>query len=263
MNLISAFILGVVEGITEFLPISSTAHLIIVSSFLNLSQTEFLKFFEVVIQSGAIMAVIFMYFQYLNKNKNLIRPIFFSFIPTAVIGFLFYKIIKNVFFASTTLIVGTMISFGVLFLVVEYLVKTKKFTINKKIKSLSLFEAIFIGINQAISVIPGVSRSGIVMITMMGMGYKRDESATYSFLLAVPTIIAASILDLYKSRQLFLDSTQYLPSLFVGFIISFITAYVSIKWLVKYLQKSTLTLFGIYRIILGIILFFIIRQGGE
>ncbi len=257
MNFINAAILGIVEGITEFLPISSTAHLIIASKLLHIPQTDFQKFFEVFIQSGAILAVVFLYVQYVLKHKQIIKSVIVSFIPTAIIGLLLYKIIKTIFFNSMLLLIGAMILFGVVFLIIEYLVKSKKLLLKKSLDKITWQEAILIGLNQAMAVVPGVSRAGIVMISMMGLGYKRDESAMYSFLLAVPTIVAASGYDLFKMRGMLIHSTQYLPVLMIGFVASFITAYIAIKWLVGYLQKSSLVPFGIYRIILGLTLLFI------
>lgn len=255
MNLLNAIIQGIVEGVTEFLPISSTAHLIIASKFLHIPQTDFQKFFEVFIQSGAILAVIFLYFKYIFKHKDLIKNIVFSFIPTAIIGLVLYKIIKKVFFESNLLIVGAMILFGIVFLIVEHLVKTKKLALKKDLQKVTWKEAVIIGLSQAIAVVPGVSRSGIVMISMMGLGYKRDESAIYSFLLAVPTLFAASALDVFKMRSVILSTSQgNIIYLLVGFLVSFITAYISVKWLISYLQKNSLVLFGWYRIILGALL---------
>lgn len=252
MSLLNAIVLGIVEGITEFLPVSSTAHLIIASKFLHIPQTDFQKFFEVFIQSGAILAVIFLYFQYVLKHKNIVKNIAFSFVPTAIIGFVLYKIIKKIFFESYFLIIFAMIFFGIIFLIVEYLISSKKLALKKNLEKTSWKEAILIGISQAIAVVPGVSRSGVVMVTMMGLGYKRDESAMYSFLLAVPTLFAASALDLYKMKTMVFSSTQgTLLYLFIGFFVSFITAYFSVKWLISFLQKKSLVLFGWYRIILG------------
>ncbi len=252
MDLLNAITLGVVEGITEFLPISSTAHLIIASKFLRIPQTDFQKFFEVFIQSGAILAVVLLYFQYVLKNRRIIKNILLSFVPTAFIGLLFHKIIKTVFFESYFLIIGAMIFFGIIFLFVEYLVASKKINLKKTIQKTSWKEAVVIGCNQALAIIPGVSRSGIVMVAMMGLGYKRDESAIYSFLLAVPTIFAASALDVFKMKDvIFVTSQGNLLYLFIGFLTSLITAYVSVKWLISFLQKKSLTLFGWYRIIIG------------
>ena len=258
MSLLNAIILGIVEGITEFLPISSTAHLIIASKFLRISQTDFQKFFEVFIQSGAIFAVVFLYLQYVLKHKEVIKHILFSFFPTAVVGFLLHKMIKTIFFESYFLIIGAMIFFGAIFLVIEYLISSKKLVLRKTIQKTSWKEAILIGFSQAIAVIPGVSRSGIVMVTMMGMGYKRDESAVYSFLLAVPTIVAASALDVYKIKSvLYIVPQENLFYLITGFIVSFIIAYLSMMWFISFLQKKSLVIFGWYRIVGGILLLII------
>ena len=257
MNIFNALILGIVEGITEFLPISSTAHLIITSKFLHLSQTEFMKFFEVFIQSGAILAVVFMYFQYVLKHRELIKKILVSFVPTAIVGFLLHKIIKTIFFDSYYLIVGSLFIVGLLFLFIEYLINKRKIQINKSIKDVSYVQALLIGLGQSLAVVPGVSRAGIVMITMMFQGFKRDEAAVYSFLLAVPTILGASVLDLLKMDIGIINSSNNLLFLFIGFVTSFITAYISIKWLIGYLQKKSLVIFGLYRVLTSFILFMV------
>lgn len=258
MNLIHVFILGIIEGITEFLPISSTAHLIITSRFLNISQTEFQKFFEVFIQSGAILAVVFIYMQYLVKKPNLIKSLTISFIPTAVIGLLFHKIIKRYFFDSLQLIEVALFSVGVLFIIFELLVKKNKIQLTKSISQIAPSQALMTGLIQAIAVIPGVSRSGAVMIGMMGMGFKRDESALYSFLLAMPTIFAAGALDFYRSRDALLSDLGNLRYLLLGFLTSFIFAYISVKWLIGFLKRHTLIGFGIYRILISLFIFYML-----
>ncbi|MFH0979530.1 MAG: undecaprenyl-diphosphate phosphatase [Candidatus Roizmanbacteria bacterium] len=255
MNLINTLILGIVEGITEFLPISSTAHLIITSKLLNISQTEFQKFFEVFIQSGAILAVIFIYIQYIRRNPEVIKNVLISFIPTAIVGFFLHKIIKTVFFESFYLIIGSLFFVGLLFIVFEYLVKGKKIILKKSINQLTIFDAVVVGVVQSLAVVPGVSRAGAVMLGMMVFGYKRGESAVYSFLLAVPTILAAGFFDLYQSRKIIFSSFDNIWILIFGFLISFIFAYISIKWLINYLKKNSLMIFGIYRIIIALLLF--------
>ncbi len=257
MNIVHSAILGVIEGLTEFLPISSTAHLIIAAKLLRLPQTDFMKFFEVFIQSGAILAVVLLYFQYILKHKTLIKQITLSFIPTAVIGFFLYKIIKNVFFSSSMLIIDAIFIVGLLFIILEYFISKKKIILKHSLSSLTPLQAILTGFVQALAVIPGVSRSGIVMFYLMSQGYKRDEAATYSFLLAVPTILAASTYDLLKMRSLIGSSVQYLPLLIVGFVTSFMVAYAVMKWFIGYLKQNSLVSFGIYRIALAIILLFV------
>jgi len=254
MTLLHTIILGVVEGITEFLPISSTAHLIITSKILQLKQTEFLKLFEVFIQSGAILSVVFLYFNYLLKNKKVILKLFVSFLPTALIGYLFFNIIKDVFFESLWILTIAFFVVGLLFLLIENKIKKGKLNLKNKISDISYKHAFLIGLFQSFAVIPGVSRAGAVIISMLVMGYKRDESAIYSFLLAVPTIAAASIFDLYKNLNVLSSNVTNIQMLIIGFVVSFISAYFSVKWLIEYLKKNSLLIFGIYRIALAIIL---------
>ncbi|HLL61232.1 MAG TPA: undecaprenyl-diphosphate phosphatase [Candidatus Nitrosocosmicus sp.] len=257
MNIFHAIILGIVEGMTEFLPISSTFHLIFTSKLLGLEQTEYLKFFEVFIQAGAILAVVVVYFQYILKNKQNIKSVLISFIPTAVIGFLLHKIIKNLFFNSDQLMIGAFFVVGILFLVIEYLIQKKKLMLHKSIMEITLMTAILIGLGQALAVLPGVSRAGAVMITMMILGYKREEAALYSFLLAVPTILAASSFDLLKFDFSLLNHGASIVYLATGFITAFLSALVVIKWFIRFLQKNSLVPFGIYRLVSSAFFFLI------
>lgn len=250
MTFLHALILGIVEGLTEFLPISSTAHMILASRIMGINQTEFVKFFEVFIQIGAIFAVVFLYFKKFLDVK-LLKQLTLSFLPTAIVGFLLYRMIKTVFFDSAFLIAGSLVLVGILFILVER--KNNKLT--KSITSMSLLAAVLIGLAQSLAVIPGVSRAGIVMVIMMLMGYKRDESAQYSFMLALPTLAAAAFYDAYKMKSITLTGIEY-QMIAIGLFTSFVVAYFSMKWFVSYLQKSKLTPFGVYRIALGIISLF-------
>jgi len=254
MNLSKTIVLGIVEGITEFLPISSTAHLIITSKLLNISQTDFQKLFEVFIQSGAILAVLFLYFNELKGNFKILKTLFFSFLPTALVGFFLYKIIKNVFFESLNLITFFLFFVGVLFVIVEILVNKKKIILKKRIEEIDIFQALIIGIAQSFSIVPGVSRAGAVILSMIILGYKRDESAKYSFLLSIPTIFMASFYDLYKTKDILLTNINQITILMIGFFTSFVFALISVKWLIGFLKKNSLIVFGIYRILLAIIL---------
>ncbi len=255
MSLLNGLILGVIEGITEFLPISSTAHLIIAARLLHIEQTQFQKFFEVFIQSGAILAVLFLYTSYVLKHRSLLKKIFISFLPTAVVGLILYEIIKNVFFESFSLISFSLLFIGVIFFFLEYAISRDHIKLKRHIEHMSLKDALVIGLIQSLAVVPGVSRAGIVMIGMILLQYKREESAMYSFLLAVPTIIAASALDLYKSRDLLAGYGQNVLVLAIGFFTAFVTATITIKWFMKYLQNHSLSVFAFYRIALAIILF--------
>ncbi len=259
MTIFHAALLGIVEGLTEFLPISSTAHLIIVSNLLKLPQTDFQKFFEVFIQGGAILAVLLLYVKYVLTHKYLIKDIIFSFFPTGIVGFFLYKIIKNIFFESNSLIIWALFVVGLAFVFLEYWLAKKPQRKTKKLASISPFQAVCIGLTQSLAVIPGVSRSGIVMFFMMISGYRRDESALYSFLLAVPTLVAASGYDLFKMRSVILSSSANVPLIIVGTITSFVTAYFVMKWFISFLKTNSLAYFGIYRVALAIILLFILK----
>jgi len=255
MDIIKSIILGLVEGITEFLPISSTAHLIISSKLLHIPQTEFQKFFEVFIQSGAILAVVIIYWKKILANRNLTVNIFLSFIPTAIVGLLLHKIIKGVFFESFTLIAVSLFFVGLIFIIYEFLLKKKIVKTEKKIIQMTIIQALIIGFGQSLAVVPGVSRAGAVILTMMIMGFNREESAMYSFVLAVPTLFAASAFDFIKTKPELIFTGSNPLYLIIGLFTSFISALIAIKWFIKFLQNNTLTYFGIYRILLALTVF--------
>ena len=250
MNYFDALILGIVEGLTEFLPISSTFHLIMTSKILGLASTDFLKMFEVFIQSGAIFALVFIYLKTLLSDKKLFLNVLYSFIPTATVGFVLHKIIKDVFFESNLLMLSMFVAVGLLFIFIE----KSNLKLSKNIESLTLKQSLLIGLAQAVSVIPGVSRAGSVIVVMMLMGYKRDEAAKYTFLLSLPTIFAASALDLYQGRELLGTLSGSYSLLFIGFFTSLFVAYFVVKWLIKYLSSHTLEIFGYYRLVVATVL---------
>ena len=258
MNLFNALVLGIVEGVTEFLPISSTAHLIITSKLLNIPATEFQKFFEVFIQSGAILAVVFVYWKIILKNRNFLLNIILSFIPTAIVGLLLHKIIKNVFFESFTLIAASLFVIGLLFIIYEFLLNKKIVKTDKKIIQMTVLQALLIGVGQSLAVVPGVSRAGAVILVMMILGFNREESALYSFVLAVPTLFAASLYDFIKTDPQLIFSGSNPLYLLLGLTASFFSALLAIRWFIKFLQKNSLTYFGVYRIILSIFTYFVL-----
>lgn len=257
MNILHSLILGFVEGLTEFLPISSTAHLIIVSKFLRIPQTEFLNFFEVFIQSGAILAVLILFFDKLIKNKTNFKNVMISFVPTAIIGFLLYKTIKTVFFNSQLLISGSLLVVGLIFIIIEYFIKNKKIVLEKSIENITINDAFLIGLAQSLSTIPGVSRAGSVIVVMMLLRYKREDAALYSFLLAVPTIFAASGYDLLKTDLSIINQGNNLQLLAIGFFTSFFSAMFVVKWFIKYLQNNDLRSFGFYRVVASFLSLFV------
>ncbi len=251
MDYLNALILGVVEGLTEFLPISSTFHLIFFSKLLGISQTEFQKTFEIFIQTGAVLAIVILYFKTLITNKKLVVNLIYSLIPTAILGFIFYGFIKSTLFDSYYLMIASLIIIGLIILILEKLISKQKIILNKTIDRLTPIEALIIGLVQCLAFLPGVSRAGAVIIIMLILKYKRQDSALYSFLLAIPTIIGAGLLDLYQTNFVF--SSSQLILLIIGFLTAGLTAFYSAKWLISYLQKHSLEIFAYYRIVLAIL----------
>lgn len=249
MSILNAIILGIVEGITEFLPISSTFHLIFTAQFLGIEQTEFIKLFEVVIQSGAICSVVILYARELWQNKALAMKTIIAFIPTAVIGLLLYNVVKNVFFESQATMLAAFGIVGGVFILVEYLITKGSIKISKDTSSLSIRDSLLIGLFQCFALVPGTSRAGAVMVGMMILGYKRDESAKFSFMLSIPTIFAATVLDLFQSRDVLFSSMDNVGILTVGFLTAFASSFIIVKWFISFLQNHTLVPFGIYRFI--------------
>lgn len=252
MNILQSLILGIVEGLTEFLPISSTFHLIVTSKILGLAQTEYLKAFEVVIQGGAIAALLFIYLKTLLADKKLIKNVIISFLPTALVGVTLYGVIKSVFFETNWLMLTVFTLMGIVFLILE----RSKLKLLRICTDITTKEAVLIGIAQACSVIPGVSRAGAVIVIMMLLGYRRDEAAKYTFLLSLPTIGAASLLDLAGSYNSIATYPQGMSILITGFIVAFVAAYFVVKWFISYLSTHTLKIFGWYRLVLGALLIF-------
>ncbi|MCL4389865.1 MAG: undecaprenyl-diphosphate phosphatase [Patescibacteria group bacterium] len=253
MNPLQALVLGVVEGATEYLPISSTFHLIWASHFLGLAQSDFQKAFEVIIQAGAILAVVVLYLPRWRQKISLFPKIAASFIPTAVIGLLFYKIIKDVFFTSDLLQLGVFAIVGAVFIIYERFFRPD---LSRPAAAITFRQAILIGVVQALAIVPGVSRAGAVILGLMFLRVKRDEAAEYSFLLAVPTLLAASGLDLVKSAPYLLHHLGDIGILAIGFGTAFVSALFAVKWFLAFLQHHTLTSFGLYRLVLaGAIIF--------
>ena len=254
MTIIDSIILGAIEGITEFLPISSTGHLIVVSSFLGLEQTNAHKTFEVAIQLGSILAVLFLFAKRLLVDKMLWIKIIIAFLPTAIFGFLFYKTIKSLFGAESVAIM--LIIGGFIFLIVEYFRRNHDDKKDKTINDLTIKEALTIGLFQSLSMVPGTSRSGATMIGGLFAGLSRKSAAEFSFLLAIPTMFVATFYDLYKNRnEMIIDDYSLLA---VGFVTAFIVAFFTVKAVMNFLTTHTFIVFGIYRIIFGIFLLIIL-----
>lgn len=255
MDVFQALIFSLVEGVTEFLPISSTGHLVLTSTLLHIPQTEFVKSFEIIIQLGAILAVVVLYWKRLLVSKNVILMILTSFIPTAILGLLFYKVIKEVLLGNPLVTVGALFFGGVALILIELLHKGKTYPVTK-LEDISYKQALIIGLSQSVSMIPGVSRAAATIVGGLLLGVDRKTAVEYSFLLAVPTMVAATGLDVLKSDLVFSGSELML--LAVGFIGSFLVALVAIKLLLSFIQQYTFISFGIYRIILALLFWFFI-----
>lgn len=255
MTFLHAALLGLVEGLTEYLPVSSTFHLIWTSRLLRLPETPFQKMFEVFIQSGAILAVLVLYFRTITRDRNLLKKILVSFIPTALVGLVLYKLIKNVFFSAYFTQIGIFMAVGLVFILAEKLWRQDRFV--RSTADISYKEALLIGLVQALAVFPGVSRAGAVLLTFLFLRVRRDEAAKYSFLLAVPTLLSASVLDFIQSRSVAFPPNGSLL-LLTGFAVAFISALVVIRWFVRFLQNNQLTPFGWYRLALGLLLVLIL-----
>jgi undecaprenyl-diphosphatase len=254
MTIIDAIILGFVEGLTEFLPISSTGHLIVISQFLGLEQTNAHKTFEVAIQLGSILAVLFLFAKRLLVDKMLWVKIIIAFLPTAIFGFLFYKTIKSLFGSESVAIM--LIIGGFIFLIVEYFRRNHDDSKDKTINDLSIKEALTIGLFQSLSMVPGTSRSGATMIGGLFAGLSRKSAAEFSFLLAIPTMFVATFYDLYKNRsEMIIDDYSLLT---IGFVTAFVVAFFTVKAVMNFLTTHTFVVFGIYRIIFGILLLVIL-----
>ena len=254
MNILHTVILSAVEGLTEFLPISSTGHMILMSKLLGITETNFVKTFEIVIQLGAIMAVVVLYFKRLVTGSDLVKKLFVAFIPTAVVGFALYPLIKEVLLGSSAITLNALFWGGIALIAIEWLLKNFQ---SKEIKSVTYKQALIIGTFQSISVIPGVSRAAATIVGGLLTGLNRKAAIEFSFLLAVPTMFAATGLDLYKSRDMIAQGGFLM--LFAGTILSFFFAMLAIKFLINYVKKHDLTPFGIYRIILAVLFWLLVK----
>lgn len=256
MSIIHIIILSIVEGITEFLPISSTAHIDIVRVLLGIQSTDFIKSFEIIIQLGAICAVVVLYWKKVFKSFVYIRNVIIAFIPTGIMGFLLYKIIKT-FLISNTIISAVMLILGGIIIIIFERKYTKEINSQEiSIENLPIKKLLALGVAQSFAVVPGVSRSGAVIIGGRALGLPKNLITEFSFVLAVPTMLAAVLYDILKSGLSFSGSEW--GDIALGFVLSFIVALILIKWLLSYIKRHSFENFGWYRIVIGaiIIIFF-------
>lgn len=255
MSIFDAIWLGIIEGITEFIPVSSTGHLIVLSDILGLEQNNVNKAFEIIIQFAAILALVFVYpSKFTFKHIDLWTKIAIAFIPIGTVGFLFSKQIKAMF--SVEIVAWMFIIGGIIFLIVEKFFDEKKTHISD-VEDVSLKQAIWIGVAQVFALIPGTSRAGASIIGAMLVGLNRKASAEFSFLLAVPVMCATTFYDIYKHHDEILQDSNFVV-LGVGFVVSFLVALAVIKLFLKFLEKFTFVAFGIYRILFGIVILLVL-----
>lgn len=254
MGIFDSIILGIIEGITEFLPISSTGHLIVASEFMGIDQTAVNKAYEVIIQFAAILAVVLNYKEKFTLKKiELWKKVVLAFIPIGAVGFVFADQIKALF--SIEVVAYMFIIGGIVFLLVEKFYDEKE-THTTDVENVTYKQALLIGIAQIFALIPGTSRAGSTIIGAMLVKLNRKASAEFSFLLALPVMCATTGYDLLKHYDDFSGSN--LLVLGVGFVTAFIVAYITIKLFLKFLEKFTFVAFGIYRILFGLLLLAII-----
>lgn len=248
MSILEALILSVVEGLTEFLPISSTAHLVLASRVLSIVQTDFVKSFEIAIQLGAILSVVVLYWKKFLVDVEVLKRVLVAFVPTAVVGVLMYRYIKTFLLGNLMVTVLALFVGGILIILFERVKDSGKGM--GKIQELSYGQSVFIGIFQAISVIPGVSRAAATIFGGMIAGMDRSAAVEFSFLLAVPTMAGATGIDLLNSYQSFSDGRIWM--MIAGFVGSFVVATAAIKFLLAYIKSNSFVMFGVYRILVSI-----------
>ena len=258
MTYFQAFIIALIEGVTEFLPVSSTGHMILADSLMKISDPEFAKTFEIFIQLGAILAVLLLYIRRFFVSATIYVKLFVAFFPTGVVGFLAYKTIKYYLFNPLTVSLSLITGGIVLILLDRWSAKKESRYIN--VEDISYGGALTIGFIQCLSMIPGVSRAAATIFGGIFSGFNRKQAAEFSFLLAIPTMFAASGYDLLKEKDN-IHSEDLLTLLF-GAAIAFIVAVFAVKGFIAFLNRYGFKHFGYYRIIIGIIFLILIFAGG-
>ena len=254
MTILHAIILGIVEGITEFLPISSTGHLILAGQLLNIPSTTFSKSFDIIIQLGAIFSVVVLYWRSFLQIE-VIKRLIVGFIPTGIIGLAMYDILKTHLLDNSLLVVFTLFFGGVALIVFEYL-HSAEHQEETDVTAITYKQTAVIGLFQSIAIIPGVSRSAATIVGGLLLGIPRKTIVEFSFLLAVPTMAAATGFDIMKNLSVFNAADAGI--LAVGFVVSFLVALASIKFLLKFVRSHTFTSFGIYRVIVALLFLLIV-----
>ena len=256
MNMLHVLIFGIVEGITEFLPISSTGHLMLTAKFLQINQSEFIKSFEIAIQLGAILSVVVLYRDRLVRGWEIWKRLLVAFMPVALIGVVLYKLIKRYLLGNNEVVLWSLFVGGLFLIIFELFHQEKEDAVNE-LSAISYLQALIIGLFQSVAMIPGVSRAAATIIGGLVVGLKRKAIVEFSFLLAIPTMLAATAWDLFKSAQVF-KSEQFV-SLGAGFMISFAVSIIAIKFLLAFIKQHSFISFGVYRIVVVLAFWFIVQ----
>lgn len=258
MNFFQAIILAIIEGLTEFLPVSSTGHMIIGSSMMGIQSNEFVKLFTVAIQFGAILSVVVLYFKNFFKSLDFYFKLFVAFLPAAFFGLLLSDMINQLLESPMAVAISLVVGGVILIFVDDWF---KKPTVNDS-DEISYLTALYIGFFQCISMIPGVSRSAASIIGGMSQKLTRKAAAEFSFFLAVPTMFGATVKKMYDFyKDGYTITSEEIQLLAVGNVVAFIVAMLAIKYFITYLQKHGFRVFGWYRIIVGLIILILLMAG--
>ena len=258
MSTIQSIILAIIEGLTEFLPVSSTGHMILASSIMKIQDDAFVKTFEIAIQLGAILAIVFLYAkQFFTKGITIYLKLAVAFLPTGVIGLLAYKIIKTYLFNSTVVAVSLIIGGIILILIDKKVVSQKSKT--DELQNISYKNAFFIGLIQCFSMVPGTSRAAATIVGGVFNGLDKKQATEFSFLLAVPTMFAATGYDLLKTPIEF--NHQEIILLLIGSVVAFFTAWLAVKVFLKIVENYGFKHFGYYRIVIGVVFLLVMHNG--
>lgn len=255
MNIIQTIILAIVEGITEFLPVSSTGHMILASTIMKLQESEFTKTFEISIQLGAIMAIVIMYIRRFLQGITIYLKLAVAFFPTGVVGLLAYHFIKTYLFNSTVVATSLIVG-GIILVLIDRRVDRSE-TRLVTLENIPYKNAFLIGLIQCFSMVPGVSRAAATIIGGIFNGLDKKQAMEFSFLLAVPTMAAATGYDLLKTPVHFTGNEVML--LAIGLAVAFVVAWVAVKAFLKFVENYGFKYFGYYRIIIGILFLLFIR----
>lgn len=253
MDLLEAIVLAVIEGITEFLPVSSTGHMIIASSFFGIAQDDFTKLFTIVIQLGTILSVVVLYFKRFFQSVDFYFKLFVAFLPAVVLGLLLNDVIDSLLESPVTVAVSLVIGGVLLLKVDDWFGKYSDPENSDNAQSITYLTALKIGFFQCLAMIPGVSRSGASIVGGMSQKLSRTTAAEFSFFLAIPTMLGATVKKLYDYYKAgFVLNDEQVNLLIVGNVVGFIVAMIAIKSFIGYLSKNGFKMFGYYRIAAGI-----------